>query len=776
MGLSRRALIRQTGAAALALGLSDLALSLGSDLGSDSGMASKARSYSQALAESTGRKLALLIGINRYPEDALSRDRNKPLTGATTDVALQKALLIYRFGFLPEDIVCLTNESATRSGIYQAFVDHLYNQAQPGDTVVFHFSGYGAQVRISDLTGGQETVRSLVPYNGFLPTEERPVLNDISEIELKMLLRQLKTKNITTVLDAGFVDMAMPLSGGLRSRARSAIVTGQMPAPFPLLSKERLGKESEAFPGILLRGAAVDEVAIERQWTDFNAGAFSYVLTQYLWTAPAPVSVAQAIGRSQETLLRWGGSRQQPTASGNRAAEKKLPIYNTLIQDGSRGEGAIQSVSAGGLKATLWLGGFSPRVLEYLGSSSIVSCGNRRLQLRSRDGLTASAKLISPSGSNSAKTSATAANAPLQAGESIFEAVRVLPRSIPLVVALDSRLERIERVDATSALSALTFVSSTSDTELPADCLLAKPTADRPETLTASLWPSKFAEADSSQSASPNKPSEMPDEAGQSGYGLFSLTRSLIPGTLALQDEAIKPAISRLTPKLQSLLALKMLRLSENRAASQLPVRVRLEMIEPEEKLLISRQTFRTAQLSEQLVTKANSLSREGFCPPVPIGSRVHYRLFNEGDQPLYYTLINVDPLERLSAFCPIKDLPSASQNEATGEMEIAGIADTTIAPNSSITIPDTPLDWPVKAPTGPIETYIVCSSLPLVRTFNILLRASANTGNQHIGPLPEPLSLVEALLADLNQGDSTDSYTLDVAQWATLNFAYQAV
>ena len=195
---------------------------------------------------------------------------------------------------------------ATRSGIYQAFVDHLYNQAQPGDTVVFHFSGYGAQVRISDLTGGQETVRSLVPYNGFLPTEERPGLNDISEIELKMLLRQLKTKNITTVLDAGFVDMAMPLSGGLRSRARSTIVTGQMPAPFPLLSKERLIKESEAFPGVLLRGAAVDEVAIERQWNDFNAGAFSYVLTQYLWTAPAPVSVAQVIGRSQETLLRWG--------------------------------------------------------------------------------------------------------------------------------------------------------------------------------------------------------------------------------------------------------------------------------------------------------------------------------------------------------------------------------------------------------------------------------------------------------------------------------------
>lgn len=757
MGLSRRALIKQASAAALAFGLTDLTLNSGA-------AGTQAQTYAQALAQSSGRKLALLIGIDNYPDETLSGDR--PLDGCATDVAMQKALLIYRFGFLPEDIVCLTNQQATRDGIYQAFISHLYEQAKGGDTVVFHFSGYGAQVRVEDLLGGQETVRSLVPYDGLLPTELRPALNDISEVELKSLLKQLKTKQITTVIDAGFVNLPEPLSGGMRSRARSAVVTGQPPAPFTLLAEKQSIKASDPFPGILLRGAEVDEVVLERHWNGFNAGAFTYVLTQYLWTAPGLVTVGRALGRSQETLLRWGGSDQQPAASSNRkldlrAPEKTPPIYETPLLAGTRGQGTVQSITAeGGKTATLWLGGLPPRVLEYISASTVMSCNGKQLKLKSRRGLIGKAKILDL---------ATGDAPPVQPGAPIFESVRILPKSIDLVVSLDSRLERIERVDATSALSALAFVTSTSDTNFPADCLLAKPTVSNPETLTASLKPQKTAQTVPPASQSSDEPDE---PRGGSGYGLFSLTRSLIPGTLALQDEAIKPAISRLTPKLQSLLALKMLRLSENRASSQLPVRVDLEMIAPDEQLLISRRTFVIGQPPIQQTV----FDREGFTPEVPIGSRVRYRLFNDGEQPLYYTLINVDPRERLSAFCPIRNL-SAPAPEEGDETQIAGIADTAIAPGSSAAVPTTPLDWDVKPPTGPIETYVVCSTRPLTRTFNTLLTISASSGNQRINPLPEPLTVMEALLGDMSSGSrSSDSYTLNVSQWATLSFAYRAV
>ena len=214
MGLSRRALIKQAGAAVAALGLTDLAAEWALRM---PGISAQAKTYGQALAAPAGRKLALLIGINKYASGALSSEQTGQLMGCVTDVALQKELLIHRFGFLPEDILCLTNEQATRSGIYQAFTRHLYDQAQSGDAVVLHFSGYGAQIRTEGQTMRWQSPaegRSLVPFDGLLPSEAHPALNDISEAELKTLLKQLKTKNITTVLDTGYVDLWVPLLGG----------------------------------------------------------------------------------------------------------------------------------------------------------------------------------------------------------------------------------------------------------------------------------------------------------------------------------------------------------------------------------------------------------------------------------------------------------------------------------------------------------------------------------------------------------------------------------
>ncbi len=760
MGLNRRALLKRTGAAIAALGLTDLATSVG--------IGNKAEAYAQSLGQGQGqpkgRKLALLMGINNYKEGALPFDQSGQLAGATTDVDLQRELLIYRFGFLPKDIVCLKDEQATRDGIYQAFVSHLIEQAQAEDIVVVHFSGYGAQVRVKDEAGTQETLRSLVPHDGLLPTRGRPALNDILEVELKSLLKQLKTKKVTTVIDAGFVDISAPLSGGLRSRYRSAIATGQRPTAFPQLTNQRLAKSSEAFPGTLLRGAELDDSVIERQWADFSAGAFTYVLTQHLWSASAPATVKETMGRTQETLMRWGGSNQQPVISGNRSldilgSEKTHPVYNMPIVSDTQGQGIIQSINAD-RTATVWLGGLAPRSLEYLNTNTVFSCDGRQLSLKSHSGLAAKAKIVDIS-SNRVP--------PLTAGQPIFELVRVLPKNINLIVALDSSLERIERVDATSALASLSFVTSTSGTDLPADCLLAKPIMDRTETLTASLNLKRM-----SQASSAEENSDAVDMAGTTGYGLFSLTRSLIPGTLALQEEAIKPAISRLTHKLQSLMALKMLRLSENKASSQLPVRVVLEMVDPETKLLISRQTLRPNQLQGK-----QSASLNKFTPKVPVGSRIRYRLFNDGDVPLYYTLINVDPRERLSAFCPVMGIsaqPAQTTPDAYNEEANSLIAAASIIPGSSISIPSADLNWSVEAPTGPVETYVVCSTSPLINTFNTLLAAAANSGRQRVSPLPNPLEVIRALFSDINRGDSADEYILDVSQWATLNFTYRTV
>ena len=353
----------------------------------------------------------------------------------------------------------------------------------------------------------------------------------------------------------------------------------------------------------------------------------------------------------------------------------------------------------------------------------------------------------------------------IQVGESVLESVRVLPKDVTLIVALDSRLERIERVDATSALSALAFINSTSGTDLPADCLLGKPVAKATGTLMASNQLVTIGQGKTELEKTIEAPGEL-------GYGLFSLTRSLIPGTLAQQEEAIHPAVVRLTPKLRALLALKLLRLSENRATSELLVRVTLESVAPEETLLMSRQTIQSilASVGSKRLEKNNDA---GLLPQVAIGTRVRYRLFNEGDRPLYYTLFVVNPRERISAFCPAVE---SGDSEASGEGGGDGIKQSAITPGSSVAIPNPGLDWAVDSAAGPVETYVVCSTQPLKRTFEQLLSTDPGGSGQRISPLPEPLTVIESLLADISQQDTTDEYRLNVADWATLNFTYEAV
>lgn len=82
--------------------------------------------YAQVLAQSTPRKLALLVGINNYP----ANKRHTNLRGCVTDVELQEELLVHRFGFNRSDIIKLTSDSQpnyqpTRKNILKAFEEHL---------------------------------------------------------------------------------------------------------------------------------------------------------------------------------------------------------------------------------------------------------------------------------------------------------------------------------------------------------------------------------------------------------------------------------------------------------------------------------------------------------------------------------------------------------------------------------------------------------------------------------------------------------------------------
>src|SRR5919202_4647863 len=212
MGLNRRTFLQRAGLALAALGVSETVLSL---LGDKSLAVPLLDRYFQALAQPGGRKLALLVGINQYP-------RSTALSGCVTDVELQRELLIHRFGFNASDILTLTDSQATRENIETAFIEHLTEQAKAGDVVVFHFSGYGSQVKISDESQVDNPIHlsnSLLPVDSLLPTKGTATANDLLEETLVLLLRSLATDHVTTVLDTSYTGVGNVLQGNLRVRS-----------------------------------------------------------------------------------------------------------------------------------------------------------------------------------------------------------------------------------------------------------------------------------------------------------------------------------------------------------------------------------------------------------------------------------------------------------------------------------------------------------------------------------------------------------------------------
>ena len=90
--MKRRHFLHFAGSALAGVGLSQLDILLHND----KRFAQLSQRYGRVLAQPSGRKRALLVGINAY-------DRHQsgwlPLKGCVNDVRLQKALLVHRIGF-----------------------------------------------------------------------------------------------------------------------------------------------------------------------------------------------------------------------------------------------------------------------------------------------------------------------------------------------------------------------------------------------------------------------------------------------------------------------------------------------------------------------------------------------------------------------------------------------------------------------------------------------------------------------------------------------------
>lgn len=128
-----------------------------------------ARTVPRRTAAKPGRK-ALLVGINEYPRES---DR---LAGCVNDVFTMSAVL-QECGFAPEEIRTCLDDRATASGILSR-LEWLLDDAQPGDQLVFYYSGHGARVpEYGEFEEPDRLTETLVPWD-FDWTPERSISDE----------------------------------------------------------------------------------------------------------------------------------------------------------------------------------------------------------------------------------------------------------------------------------------------------------------------------------------------------------------------------------------------------------------------------------------------------------------------------------------------------------------------------------------------------------------------------------------------------------------------
>lgn len=462
--------------------------------------------YYQALAQSNQRKLALLVGINQYPQ-------SPALGGCVTDVELQMEVLINRCGFAPSDILTLTDEQASQDFIQAAFFDHLGKQAKAGDVVIFHFSGYGSRVKLG--TERLENVIIPVDENNLPKTKS---VNYILEETLLLLLRSLPTNQVTAVLDTSYYYPPELGPMGLRIRTRPELSAVTLPqAQLELIQRLKTQKSSINNPLIIHGTSEENQQAGEFIFSSWSAGLLTYSLTQYLWETIPPKTIQFFFSGVATSMYQLGGKQQLSLVSEQKNWQNSL-IVDYFPIDSFRSIGVVKSMEEDGKTFQLWLGGLPPQVLISYGvNSRLILDSGEELFVKSCHGLIAKTQL----------TNKEILQLP-QVGQKVQESIRVLPRNIHVNVALDKALERIERVDATSVFSGISRIANIATVEETADYVFGK----------VAQTPSR--------------------------YGLFCLGGELITNTIGEVGEAVKMAVKRLKPTFSTLLAAKLWQLTEN--------------------------------------------------------------------------------------------------------------------------------------------------------------------------------------------------------------------
>ena len=672
---------------------------------------SQLNAYAATLNQGNCRKLALLVGINRYP-------LANSLKGCQMDVELQKELLIYRFGFQPQDIVTLTDEKATKENIITTFNQH-FQSATKDDVVVFHFSGYGRQLRLSNPQSEDSLIKSLITYDSIEIKNQET--NDLFYDTLINLAENLKTKKYSLILDTSFTPPATSIEKqislrGYQEKGKIPKIKASLNVNQKVLgnstSVTKINPKTSVISGLVLTPNP-ENIAIEINSDDFQAGLFTYTLTQSLWIAFDWNNNTYLQDKIATIISLYSN---QPTNVNFFPANSADDLnYNLPFLPDSQGIGFVLDNTNGTVKLKLL--GLPLLILLNYGSNSIVTTKNKQ-------GENISIQINSISGNIAKGTIIEGDSSTVESGLIVRESTRVIPAKIGLNIGLNNNLTKIEKVDATSALSTVdvAFYSSTIGNNF-VDYILDKSHDDEHQ-----------------------------------GYSLFSPTGTPLTYTNPTSEhEGIYSAVKRLEKfmYLDYDLACKLLNLTYNEYSSLLPVNTTLK---------INADNFMTKIDKYTATTKTQSTQKNEYNDliTIPQNSSITVSIDNQSQDDLYCFIFEINASKEVLIY-----------NNPDFECIKAG---------KSKCLPDGKdnFKWFLNSNKGLGQLIVICAKSPFEKTVNMLNKNSGSKlKNEQIILLKNSVNIAQSLLEDLHFNDKmnnsgSDFYALNMNNWVTFSFVYQ--
>jgi hypothetical protein len=711
--------------------------------------------YARVLAQGTPRKLAMLVGINEYPDPVPN------LQGCLNDVDLQYELLVHRFGFNKNDIVVVADNAETndlkptRANILRVFQEHLIEQAKPGDVVVLHYSGHGSLVKDPNPLNTQECrdakncdLNGTIVPNDPLPAsgkESEIVVPDIMGRTLFLLMDAIKTENLTVVLDSCFSGAGTRGNAVVRSASARLSRTGgtlvasqeeleyqqklltQLNLPFDEFQRRR---QAGIAKGVALGSASRNQEALDVPFGDFSAGAFTYLLTRYLWQLPTnqtKVVVQANLIRSTKAEASLRGYTQVPVVEvkpGSNNGQK--PFY---FQDfaAPTAEAVITAINSDQIE--FWLGGISSQNLASANTvftlldpsgKTITDKSGQPIELqqtsRSSGSLFGYGKLLS------GQTSA------VKRGMLLRERIVGIPANPKLKVGLDSSLGK-EMEQARTALQTALLYQSVSRIEVlpvdgrsPVDYILGRMTEDYQRQLAAT--------------GEGNLPP-------LGSLGVFTPILKPVSSSFGRAGESVTAAINRLKPRLKLLLAGKIL---QGLAAPSSDLQITGEIF------AASGQGPRIKIASRGAQERGAGIQTFAASQSFPVGEAIQFKVENQEDRELYMSCLAIDAAGNITVLYPANwDAPEEAAR---------------IDRSSSLVVPRTEDDVALRLRgKGLIELLTLISTKPLRNALRVMQTIARGRGVQR-GFLSvegdDPLEVVGNLLGDVEElsrgsrGDAT--------------------